>query len=152
MGPLYHLLEESERERAVRACLEVLRPGGTFAAAYIALVSGVIYMGRETPEILTDPNELAPLEAFFRDELGRSGDSRGRFSSTPRQCSPFMERFPLEKLHFLASEPIVCAFEDKIKEKGPEVVAAWMDLAEKVCEQERFQNFTEHLLYIGRRI
>lgn len=152
MGPLYHLLEESERERAVRACLEVLRPGGTFAAAYIALVSGVIYMGRETPEILTDPNELAPLEAFFRDESwGGQGFTRAFFIN-PKAVLPFMERFPLEKLHFLASEPIVCAFEDKIKEKGPEVVAAWMDLAEKVCEQERFQNFTEHLLYIGRRI
>ena len=152
MGPLYHLLGESDRASAVDECLSHLQPGGTFAAAYIALVSGIIYMGREAPEMLTDPNELAPLEAFFHNESWGGQGFTQAFFIDPGEVLPFMERFPLEKLHFLASEPIVCAFEDRILACGSEATAAWMDLAEKICEQERFQHFTEHLLYIGRRV
>lgn len=150
MGPLYHLLEESERACAVTECLAHLRSGGTFAAAYIALVSGIIYMGRKAPEMLADPNELAPLEAFFRNESWGGQGFTQAFFTDPAEVLPFMERFQLAKLHFLASEPIVCAFEDRILSCGSEVMAAWMDFAEKICEQERFQHFTEHLLYIGR--
>ena len=152
MGPLYHLLDESDRTHAVEECLSHLRSGGTFAAAYITLVSGIIYMGREAPEMLTDPKELAPLEAFLRDENWSGQSFTQAFFINPKNVLPFMEQFPLEKLHYLASDPIVCTFEDRILACGPEVTAAWMDLAETVCEQERFWNFTEHLLYIGRRI
>lgn len=151
MGPLYHLLEETDRERAIRVCLDVLRPGGTFAAAFITIGSGVIYMGREAPEALIHPEECAPLDAFLNDGSWSGPSFTQTFFTAPKAVLPFMERFPLKKLHFLASEPIVCAFEDRILACGPEVTAAWMNLAEKVCEQERFWNFTEHLLYIGRR-
>ncbi len=152
MGPLYHLLEETDRRRAVTACLSVLRPGGTFAAAFIAMAGGVIYLGREGPELLTGPAEQAQLEAFLRNESWGGQAFTQAYFSSPDAARGLMAQFPLETLHFLASEPIVCAFEDKIKAKGPEVVAAWMDLAEQACEQERFLNFTEHYLYIGRRV
>lgn len=151
MGPLYHLLEESDRERAVRECLAHLKPGGTLAVSFISLTSGLIFMGRENPGILITPAEAEPLAAMIRDDSwGGQGFTRAFFTS-PGAVLPFMERFPLEKLHFLASEPVVCAFEDRILAQPPEVVSAWMDLAEKVCEQERFYHFSEHLLYIGRK-
>ena len=152
MGPLYHLLSESDRERAVWECLSHLRAGGMFAAAYIAMVSGIVYMGRKAPELLTKPEELAPLEAFLCQKSWSGQSFTQAHFTDAEEVLPFMERFPLEKRHFLASEPIVCAFEDRILSCGPEVTAAWLDLAEKVCEQERFFHFTEHFLYLGRRV
>lgn len=151
MGPLYHLLEEADRTLAVRECLAHLRPGGIFAAAWIALVSGVIYMGRSAPELIVEPSEAAPLAAFLKDGSWGGQAFTQAYFTAPQEVLPFMEQFPLKKLHFLGSEAVVCAFEDRILAQPQEVIDAWLDLAESVCEQERFLNFTEHLLYIGRK-
>jgi len=151
MGPLYHLLNEADRAQAVRECLAHLRPGGIFAAAWIALVSGVIFMGRSAPEIITNPSEAAPLAAFRQDGSWGGQAFTQAYFTAPSEVLPFLAQFPLQKLHFLGSEAIVCAFEDRILGQSQEVIDAWLDLAESVCEQERFLNFTEHLLYIGRK-
>ena len=50
MGPLYHLLEESDREQAVRAALGLLKPGGLFYASFINLFADVIYYMSRMPE------------------------------------------------------------------------------------------------------
>jgi len=37
-------------------------------------------------------------------------------------------------------------------EQPPEVKQAMLDLAEKLCEKEEYLSWSEHLMYIGRKI
>ena len=45
MGPMYHLLEEEERVKAVHAALNLLKPGGILFVSFINMFAGMIYYG-----------------------------------------------------------------------------------------------------------
>jgi len=62
-----------------------------------------------------------------------------------------MEQFPLEKLHYFGQEGILSPREADIMSQPAEVVSAWIDLAELLCEQDIFLSWAEHLMYIGRK-
>ena len=71
MGPLYHLLEEEEREAAVREALSLLKPDGLFCASFI-LTTADLHFRMKNPAagpILTEnPEELDFRAALLRGE------------------------------------------------------------------------------------
>ena len=153
MGPLYHLLEEADREAAVRAAYRLLKPGGVLFAAFISMYGGMIYMTREAPEIVLSDH---PAEIEFRKALlaGESfaGDAFTKaFFIQPREILPFMARFPLEKLHLFGQEGLMAPNTDKISASAPEVVRALTDVSEMLCEREELLSWAEHLMYVGRK-
>ena len=52
MGPLYHLMNEESRIRAVREAKRVLRPDGYLFSSFILMFGGVIYGLRELQETI----------------------------------------------------------------------------------------------------
>jgi len=154
MGPMYHLLEEADRIQAVEAALKLLKPGGVIFVSFISTFAGVIYEMTRAPECMT---WTVPVEVEFRDcVLGQksfAGDAFTKaFFIAQQEVLPFMARFPLEKLHLLGQEGILSPCEDNIMSQPPEVVSAWLDFAEKLCEREELLSWAEHLMYIGRKM
>lgn len=151
MGPMYHLLEEQDRILAVEACLRVLKPGGILCVAFIQTVAGMIYAAREAPEsILWEGEDQFYNMILARRDFAGVGFTHAFFIDSDNVL-PFMARFPLEKLHLIASESITAPFEHQLKAAAPEALAKWVDLAEKLAEREDLRAFAEHLLYIGRK-
>lgn len=151
MGPLYHLLEEADRKQAVEACLRVLRPGGVLCIAFISLVGGMVYAAREAPESILWERE----EVFYRKVVDKEDFAGEAFTQAffiqPEHILPWMEKFPLETLHLLGSEGVTAPFHAQMKAAEPEVRSRWVDLSIKLCERPDFFNYSEHMLYIGRK-
>ena len=151
MGPLYHLLEEIDRVKAIYAALELLKPGGLLFAAFISMSGGLVFGLREIPEAFTDPDEerfLVPLVE------GKSYGGRAftqAFFINQHEVLPFMRQFRLEQLHLFGQESILAPNEHKFMEQPPEVKEAMLDIAEKLCEKEEYLSWSEHLMYIGRK-
>ena len=152
MGPLYHLLEEPDRVKAVSAALKRLKPGGVLFAAFISMGGGLVYLLREAPEMIINSAEehfITPLIA------GESCASTTAFTHaffiSQNEVLPFMSQFPLEKLHLFGQEGILAPNEQTVMAQPPEVAAAWLDLAEKLCEKEEYLSWAEHLMYVGRK-
>ncbi|MCL2003797.1 MAG: class I SAM-dependent methyltransferase [Oscillospiraceae bacterium] len=151
MGPLYHLLEEADRVKAVDAALRLLKPGGLLFAAFIHMGGGLVFLLREMPEHLLEPGEERFLTPFL------AGDNYGgaaftlAFFVNQNKILPFMARFPLEKLHLFGQESILAPNEHTVMKQPPEVVAAWLDLAEKMWEKEDYLSWSEHIMYVGRK-
>ncbi len=152
MGPLYHLLEESDREQAVHAALQLLRPGGTLFTSFISQFAGLIYMMKFAPQIILDPNEEVFLSTLRNNQCFSGAAFTQALFIAQRDVLPFMARFPLQKLHFLGQEGVLSPCESNIMTQSPEVVSAWLDLAEAMCEHEELLGWAEHLLYIGRKL
>ncbi|NLG24812.1 MAG: methyltransferase domain-containing protein [Clostridiales bacterium] len=153
MGPMYHLLTEADRVRAVSACLNLLKPGGTLFVSFITMFSGVIYMMRRGPELILSDEVI---ERRFRECVLDDTDYAGpaftqAYFIRQRDILPFMARFALNKLHLLGQEGILAPCEPAILAQPPEVVSAWVDLAEALCEREEFLSWAEHILYVGRK-
>jgi len=65
---------------------------------------------------------------------------------------PFMAQFLLEKLHFFGQEGISSPCENNIMSQPQPIIDAWLDLCEKLWECEDLLSWSEHLMYVGRKL
>lgn len=151
MGPLYHLLDEADRVKAVLASLALLKPGGTLFVSFINMFAGMIYAMKIEPTIILDQSESEFYHTVLSNESFTGQAFTQAFFINQREVLPFMAQFALEKLHLMGQEGITSPCEEKIMSQSPEVVNAWLDMAEQLCEREELLSWSEHLLYVGRK-
>lgn len=152
MGPMYHLLKESDRIKAVNASLNLLKPDGILFVSFIAMFAGMIYSMKFDPDIILDQSEAEFHRAVINNTSYAGQAFTQAFFINQREVLPFMSGFPLEKLHLFGQESIMSPCEDHIMSKSPEVISAWLDIAEKLCEHEELLSWSEHLMYVGRKL
>jgi len=155
MGPLYHLLEEKDRIRAVEAALNLLNPGGILYVSFINNFAGIVYYMKHEPEGLL--REMNDKDSDYIDcivnKRSYAGDAFTKaFFVESSEILPFMGQFPLEKLHLFGQEGVSSPCEKNITDSAPEVLAAWVSLCERLYECEDLLNYAEHLMYVGRKM
>jgi len=150
MGPMYHLLEEPDRIKAVNAALKLLKPSGIIYVSFINMIAGIIYYAKYAPEAIIIPNETEYQERLLAQK-SYSGDAFTKaFFIAQSEILPFMSQFPLEKLHLFGQEGILSPNESNIMSQPPEVINAWLDLCEQLWDREDVLSWAEHLMYVGR--
>ena len=153
MGPLYHLLDEADRIRAVEAALRCLKPGGLLFASFINLYAVLVYYMKQAPEIITTEFERRFIAEHLIPQKSYAGDAFTKaYFIRQEEIEPFMEQFPLEKLHLMGQEGITGPCEGNIMGQSAEITEQWLDLAESLCEKKELLSWSEHLLYIGRKL
>jgi 2-polyprenyl-3-methyl-5-hydroxy-6-metoxy-1,4-benzoquinol methylase len=151
MGPLYHLVDESDRKDVVRSAISRLKRGGKLFASFISLIGGMIFLLRECPELITLPAEKPFINALINGEsFGGDGFTRA-FFAYPDSILPFMEQFPLKKLHLFAQEGISSPFSHRIMQLPQEAIDEYYRISLTVCEKPEFLSYSEHLMYIGEK-
>lgn len=154
MGPLYHLLEEEDRVRAVEIALRHLKPGGQLYASFILLFAGILYDLQNEGNIVADcanPAAAALVEAVASGQDWGGTAFTSAYFYHQRNILPFMERFGLEKRHFFGQEGILAPNYRDILSRSPEEIAQWVELAKKYLEVPELLAFAEHAMYIGRK-
>ena len=151
MGPLYHLINESDRIKAVNACVSLLKPGGMIYVSFISLISGVIYAMRLNPGLVGEASENDFFESFVNDTFYSGPAFTEAYFATQKEILPFMSQFPLENMHLLGQESILTPCERNIMSQPQATIDLWIDLAEKVCEREELLSWAEHIMFIGRK-
>ena len=63
-----------------------------------------------------------------------------------------MARFPLEKRHLFGQEGILAPNYREILTRSPEEIQAWVDLARRYLEVPELLSYSEHAMYIGRKL
>jgi len=151
MGPMYHLLEEAERIKAVNTALNVLKHGGIIYVSFINLIAGIIYYMKNAPEAVALPGEAAYQKCFFEKKT-YAGDAFTKAAFMEQsEILPFMAQFPLQKLHFFGQEGMLSPCEKNIMSQPKEIIDLWLDLCEKIWEREEYLSWSEHLMYVGRK-
>lgn len=151
MGPMYHLLEESDRIKAVRSSLKLLKPNGVIFVSFINMFAGIIYSMKCQHDIVSDPIEQEFYKAFIENKSFAGAAFTQAYFARQDEILPFMQQFSLEKLHFFSQEGITSPCESNIMGQPKEIVNLWLDLCEKICEREDLLSWGEHLMYIGRK-
>ncbi|HTH14053.1 MAG TPA: class I SAM-dependent methyltransferase [Spirochaetia bacterium] len=152
-GPLYHLLEESERIRAVDQALESLRPGGLFAAGFISCYAPSFYAFKHCPQALV--GSVDQYHGWTVDGRNPVAEDHAGFTdahfTSPAEVNRLMERFGLEKIGLYSAEGFLMPFEEGLKTATPEVLGACLDLAMRLIDREELTVLGEHFLYLGRK-
>jgi len=152
MGPMYHLLEEEDRIQAIQSALKLLKSGGLIFISFINLFAGFIFCMKFAPEMIisTEAPEIEYRECNVT-KRSYSGDAFTKaFFIHQEDILPFMEQFPLEKLHLFGQEGITSPCEENIMSQSKEIIKAWLDFCEKTWEREDLLSWSEHLMYVGR--
>ena len=152
MGPLYHLLEEAERVQAVNAALSLLKSGGMLFAAFIHMGAGLVFLLRDMPEAIALPDEERFITPLVAGKSFSGAAFTQAFFVNQNEILPFMAKFTLEKLHLIGQESILAPNEKNIMSQPPNIVAAWLDLAEQMWEKEEYLSWSEHIMYVGRKL
>ena len=155
MGPLYHLLEEADRVRAVESALRHLRPGGKLYVSFITVFAGILYDLQNAGQLIID--HTIPEAAPFFDAVAAGRDFPNRIGFTTnymyhqRNILPFLERFGLKRLHLFGQEGILSPNYKDLLTRTPEEIELWVELAKKYLEIPELLAFSEHVMYIGEK-
>ena len=152
MGPLYHLLGESERVRAVEACLSVLRPGGILVAAFISCFAPLLEtMRNRMPEFVKERDVNLGFLGDGHLVLPPGSGFTDAFLIRPDAISPFMARFPIQELLVTAAEGLPSQTERAIYEQGEEALETALDIIEWTGTDSLTWGASDHFLYVGRK-
>lgn len=152
MGPMYHLTNEKDRIQTITECMRVLKPGGTLFVAFVSSYSFVWDYLIQNPEYILEEEKKKQLEVMLKDVNFAGKGFSDNFFMKPKEILPFIQQFSLEKLTIVNCESFLYLQETELLKQAPEVVSAWLDLAEQVCEREDLLSLAEHIMYIGRKL
>jgi S-adenosylmethionine-dependent methyltransferase len=151
MGPMYHLKKENDRAKTIKECLRKLKPNGIIYVAFVSSYSFVWDYLIRNPEFILDTERKSQLNMIVEDGNFSGQGFSDNFFISPKNVLPFFNQFNLEKLHLLNCESFLYLREPELLGQRPEVINAWLDIAEQVCEREDLLSLAEHIMYIGKK-
>jgi S-adenosylmethionine-dependent methyltransferase len=151
MGPLYHLVLESDRLLAVQQAAARLMPGGVFVSSFISRFGILGDLLRNVPEWIEDTDEVRDILEIGRDpDHYPKGGFRGYFA-TIAEIPRLHEQAGLEMLVLAGVEPAISADDENYNRLEGQQRALWQDLLFEVSREPTLLASSRHLLYIGRK-
>ncbi len=151
LGPLYHLQQQDERQRAVTQAVHKLKPRGVLVAAMLTRYAPLRYLAKHQPEVLANHPHIA-------DELLTTGTCTTTNSflthayfAMPDEGPPLMEHAGLHMLQIRSCEGLVSGVEEQVNQLHGEAWERWVDLNYRVGEDPALWGVAEHVLYVGRK-
>lgn len=152
MGPLYHLLEEGERRRAVGEAKRVLKPEGLIFAAFITRYAPIRWAAKYEPELIIEDREtLVEVLISGRLRARPGGGFTDAYFIHPSEIKPLLEGEGFQTLDLIACEGLISMIEEKINELSGEPWERWVELNYRLGKDLSVHGGAEHLLYIGRK-
>jgi SAM-dependent methyltransferase len=152
MGPLYHLVLEPDRRRALAQAYARLRPGGILVSAFISRYGIMGDLLRNVPQWIEDRDEVRAILDLGRDpEHYPPGQFRGYFA-TVAEIAPLHEAQGFRTLALAAVEPAISADDDSYNRLEGEQRRLWLDLLEEISTEPSSIGASRHLLYVGKRL
>jgi S-adenosylmethionine-dependent methyltransferase len=152
MGPLYHLIEEADRRRALKEAADRLRDGGIFFSAFISRFGVLGDLMKKLPDWIENKEEVRSLLELGRspENAPRDGGFRGYFATVP-EIALLHEALGFETLALVGVEPAIAADDESYNKLQGEQRQRWLDLLYEISAEESILGASRHLLYIGRK-
>jgi S-adenosylmethionine-dependent methyltransferase len=148
MGPLYHLLKESQRKKAVEEALKLLKPNGLIIVSFISNYA----------PIQDNLSQLFPIESVegLLDYLndGENKDKEGfttAYFIDHNEAKAFMKSFGLKELIFAGIENILGCKEKEINLLEENEYRKWLEIGYHLSKDKNVIGTSQHFLYIGRK-
>ncbi len=150
MGPLYHLLEEEDRRRAVYEALRTLRPGGLLFAAFITRFAPFRDAASKNTAWLIEEKEYAErmLKTGIHD---RGVEFVNAYFAHPDEIAPLMQGCGLRQIALLGCEGVVSGHEAEVNKLEGQAWEMWLDLNYRLGHEPSLYGGSDHLLYVGQK-
>lgn len=150
MGPLYHLVSETDRASAVRQAMRVLKPGGLIFSAFITRYAPFRDYAASDP--LAVFREKAEWHQMWLDGINFGDGFTDAYFTMPSEVIPLMEAQGLTTLQLLGVEGITAGHEDAINQLQGEEWEFWLEWNYRFAKDPALNAAANHLLYIGTKV
>lgn len=150
MGPLYHLLTEGERRRAIREARRVLADGGLLFASFITRYAPIRWAAKHEPSWIVDRRERLERLLSTGALPARPHGFTDAYFAHPAEIRPLMEGEGFRTLELIACEGVVSMIEEGVNELKGDLWEAWVELNWRLGKDPFVHGAAEHLLYVGR--
>lgn len=148
MGPLYHLIKESERKKAVEEALKKLKPNGIIVASFISNYAPL-------QDYLSDVYPIESVDRLLNYLIKGENKLLEGFTTAYfidyREAKSFMKSFGLTELLFAGVENILCSKEKEINMLEESEYRKWLEIGYQLSRDENVIGTSQHFLYIGRK-
>ena len=144
LGSFYHLISKEDRIKSIQECLRVLKPNGIYFMAYLNRYANII----KYREQITDNFQM--FENYL--EKGYTNEDSLFYASSPEEIELVMSEFGIEQLHNIATDGLKFVIRDTVNEFSDGEFDRWMNYHYKTCEVRSLLGYSEHCLYVGRKL
>jgi SAM-dependent methyltransferase len=151
MGPLYHLVEEVDRNMALREVFDRMREGGVILTSSISRFGIVGDLLKNLPGWIEKQAEVRALLSRGRrpDDAPRGG-FRGYFARVS-EIAPLHEAIGFETLEVVGVEPAISADGESYNRLEGMQRRLWLDLLYEISSERSILGASRHLLYVGSK-
>jgi len=156
LGPMYHLLEESDREAVAGEVFRVLKPVGHAFVAFLNHLSALRAVVNQDIPFFT-PYTFDIVKRWHHDHV-MDFPVAGIFSPAwvvhPRDVPPLMERHGFRTVELVSSQSVAGDVQGHLAlfaERQPELYGWVIDELVKLANDPTIIGSAWHLLYIGRK-
>jgi S-adenosylmethionine-dependent methyltransferase len=148
MGPLYHLVKEADRKKAVQEALNRLKPGGLLVASFISNYAPL-------QDYLADLQPIATVDQLLGYLThGENKTSEGfttAYFTDSKEARSLMASFGLTELAFAGVENILGSKENEINRLSDDEYRKWLEIGYRLSQDVNLMGTSQHFLYIGRK-
>lgn len=151
MGPLYHLIVEADRRRALQEAHGRLRAGGLLFSSFISRYGIFGDLLKNIPEWIEDQtNVRSLLENGRRPDDAPRGGFRGYFAEVA-EIAPLHEAAGFETITLAGVEPAISADDESYNKLHGRQRQRWLDLLYEISTEPTILGASRHLLYVGKK-
>lgn len=151
MGPLYHLVEESDRKLALKEAFDRLREGGILFSSFLSRFGIMGEMLKKDPSWIENRAQLrSMLQSGKRPDDFPQGGFRGYFAQIS-EIAPLHEAIGFETMVLAGIEPAISADDESYNKLKGEQRQLWLDLFYEISAERSIIGSSRHLLYIGKK-
>lgn len=151
MGPLYHLVEEEDRQIALKEAFDHLRAGGIIISSFISRFGILGDLLKNIPDWIEQQSVVRSIINRGREpEDYPKGGFRGYFA-TISEIAPLHERIGFTTLVVAGVEPGISADDESYNKIDGKQRQLWLELFYEVSTEETIIGASRHLLYIGQK-
>ncbi|WP_217490901.1 class I SAM-dependent methyltransferase [Bacillus sp. FJAT-27225] len=148
MGPLYHLIEEADRRKAVEGALKLLKPNGMIIASFISVYAPI----QDSLSHLYPIESVQRLLGYLQNGENNAGTGfTTAYFSTPKEARELMNSFGPEEMVFAGVENILGSKENEINKLDDNEYRKWLEIGYQLSTDESLLGTSQHLLYIGQK-
>lgn len=152
MGPLYHLIAETDRKLALKEAFDRLRQGGIIFTSFISRFGILGDLMRNIPEWIEDQKKVrAMLATGKRPDGYPPGGFRGYFVKVS-EIAPLHEEIGFQTINLAGVEPAISADDDSYNKLEGKQRRLWLDLLYELSTEMSVIGASRHILYIGEKM
>jgi len=151
MGPLYHLVYESDRFLAIREAFDRLKQGGVIFSAFISRYGIWGNILKYNPEWIEFQNEIRSVLTLGRDLDNWPHGGFRAYASKVEEIAPIHEDIGFTTHKVVGVEPCISADDESYNKLEGKRRKLYLDLFFEIAAEPSIIGASRHLLYIGKK-